>query len=422
MKVLILSTFDTFGGAGIAALRLHKALLKSGLKSEMLVQEKKANNENVHSIANSWVQKKLALFRFAVDRLQFSFYEKDKSARFIFSQAEIGVDLSNNTLVKEADIIHLHWINFGFLSLNSIQKLIATGKPIIITLHDMWTFTGGCHYSKDCTNYLRACGNCLPYLKHPHETDLSRKGWNKKAEVFGHKNLTIVPCSEWLASKARQSSLLKNKKVVSVPNPIDVSVFKPEDKTVARKFFNLNPDKKYILFAAMKVSDERKGFAFFKSGLELLAKQHSNDLQNTELLIFGLYDDQDFAGIPFKINSLGRLSDISTIVKAYSAASVFVIPSLEDNLPNTVMEALACGTPVVGFNTGGIPEMIEHRKTGYVADYKSSEDLAAGIYWTIFQAPYETLVAQSRQKAVTDYSEVSVAEKYFRLYQEAKGN
>ncbi|MBO9700870.1 MAG: glycosyltransferase family 4 protein [Sporocytophaga sp.] len=422
MKVLILSTFDTFGGAGIAALRLHKALLKSGLKSDMLVQEKKTNDKNVHSIANSWVQKKLALFRFATDRLQFSFYEKDKSARFIFSQAEIGVDLSNNALVKEADIIHLHWVNFGFLSLNSIQKLIATGKPIIITLHDMWTFTGGCHYSKECTNYIRACGNCLPYLKHPNETDLSRRRWNKKAEIFSHKNLTIVPCSEWLASKARQSSLLKDKKVVPVPNPIDVSVFKPEDKTIARKFFNLNPDKKYILFAAMKVSDERKGFAFFKSGLETLAKKYSNELQDTELLIFGLYDEQDFAGIPFKINSLGRLSDMSTIVNAYSAASVFVIPSLEDNLPNTVMESLACGTPIVSFNTGGIPEMVEHMKTGYVAEYKSSEDLAAGVYWTLFQAPYEALCMQSREKAIKDYSEESVAEKYTQLYKEAKGN
>jgi len=392
------------------------------MESNMLVQERKADNRNVHTIAHSWIQKKLALFRFAADRLQFALYEKDKSARFIFSQAEIGVDLSTNALVKEADVIHLHWINFGFLSLKSIKKLIATGKPIVITLHDMWTFTGGCHYSKDCTNYLRSCGNCLPYLKHPHETDLSGKGWKRKAELFRHKNLTIVPCSEWLASKARQSSLLKDKKVLSVPNPIDVSVFKPEEKSKSKKIFNLNPDKNYILFAAMKVSDERKGFAYFKRGLEILATKFPNALHSTELLIFGQYQEEDFAGIPFKINSLGRLSEVSSIVNAYSAASVFVIPSLEDNLPNTIMEAMACGTPVVGFNTGGIPEMIDHHKTGYVAEYKSSEDLAEGINWTLFQAPYESLCAASREKAVAEYSEETVAGKYIRLYREAQGN
>ena len=420
MKITILSTFDNLGGAAIAASRLNEALNNNGLSSNMLVQDKEGNLTNIESIAQNWFQKKLAFLRFAFDRYQFAFYEKNRDVRFIFSQAEIGVDVHNHYLIQQSDIIHLHWINFGFLSINSLEKLFKINKPVVWTLHDMWVFTGGCHYSRECTNYKRNCGNCVQFLKNSSENDLSHQVWERKKEIFSKANLTIVTCSEWLAQKARESSLLEDKMIVSIPNPIDSNVFRPIEKNVAKLYFKLSPYKKYILFGAVKISDVRKGFAYFAESLSILDVRLSNlkhQKFNIEIIIFGQAQASDFEGLPFKVNILGKLSDLETIAKAYSAASVFVSPSIEDNLPNTIMESMACGTPVVGFDVGGIPEMIDHEKSGYLAKYKSSEDLAKGIYWILFEADYQSLVNNSRQKVLDNYSEKVIAEKYKKVYQ-----
>ena len=427
MKITIISTYDTFGGASISGLRLHQAFLKNGVESSMLVQEKKSDLTTIETVSNSWFQAKMSFLRFALDRLQFWFYEKSKEVRFVFSTALVGIDIRQYKVVKEAEILHLFWINFGFLSLDSIKKLGETNKPIIWNLQDMWAFTGGCHYSGDCLLYEKSCGNCVQFLNNPRENDLSRNTWERKLDKFRDLNLTIVSSSDWLAQKARESSLFKDLKVITIPTPIDVEIFRPTPKDVAATFFQLSPEKKYILFAAVKISDKRKGFTYFKEALSVISNQllvisnqlliNGETVSNIEILIFGQAQTSDFEGLPFKVNLLGRLSDLETIAKAYSAASVFVIPSLEDNLPNTVIESMACGTPVVGFNTGGIPEMIDHNTTGYVADYKSSEDLAKGIYWTLFESDYQVLVDNSRQKVLDNYSEKVIAEKYKKIYQ-----
>lgn len=420
MKITIISTFDTFGGASISGLRLHQAFLKNGVESSMLVQEKKRDLTTIETVSNNWFRAKMSFLRFALDRLQFWFYEKSKEVRFVFSTALIGIDISEHKVIKEAEILHLFWINFGFLSLDSIKKLGETNKPIIWNLQDMWAFTGGCHYSGDCLLYEKSCGSCVQFLKNPNKNDLSRDTWERKLEKFRNLNLTIVSSSEWLAQKARQSSLFKDLKVITIPTPIDVEIFRPTPKDVAATFFQLSPNKKYILFAAVKISDKRKGFLYFKEALSMFDVRCSMlgiQKSNIEILIFGQVEVSDFEQLPFKVNILGRLSDLETIAKAYSAASVFVIPSLEDNLPNTVIESMACGTPTVGFNTGGIPEMIDHEITGYVAHYKSSEDLANGIYWTLFESDYQTLVDNSRKKVWDNYSEKVIAEKYKKVYQ-----
>ncbi len=428
MKITILSTFDTQGGAAIAASRLNKTLNHKGLISNVLVQDKKGIDITTQSIANTWFQKKMALARFALDRLQFVFYEKSKDVRFSFSQATVGIDVSLHPLIQQSDVIHLHWINFGFLSLDSLEKLIKTNKPIVWTLHDMWAFTGGCHYAGDCENYLKSCGNCVPFLKNPSDTDLSNQVWQRKAEIFKNSNFTVVACSEWLVQKARQSNLLQGKTILSIPNPIDTKVFYPIDKTLARKHFGLSPDKQYILFAAAKVDDVRKGFTYFEKALSMLDIRFSmfgsssnpnieSRKSNIELMIFGKAQASDFERLPFKVNLLGQLSDLDSITKAYSAASVFVIPSLEDNLPNTIMESLACGTPVVGFEIGGIPEMIDHLQTGYLAKYKSANDLAKGIQYVLQEPDYQVLCDNSRKKVLENYSEEVVAEKYKKIYE-----
>jgi glycosyltransferase involved in cell wall biosynthesis len=421
LKILLLNTDDFTGGAAIACRRLLKALrTHTDVEAQMLVQESKSGQEGVIQLNNSWFAKKKAFLRFVCERLYFLIYEKNKEVRFSFNPAKFGTDISDNQYVTDSDIIHLHWINFGFLSIDSLKKLAQTNKPIVWTLHDMWAFTGGCHHSRDCENYQKSCGNCEQFLKNPSSTDLSNQIWQEKMDVFSKANLTIITCSEWLGNRASKSSLFQNISVEAIPNPIDIEVFRPIDKAVARRKFNLDEDKKYILFAAMRVDAVGKGFAYFQEALlvisnQLLVKGNSNS--DIEILIFGQAQASDFEALPFKVNILGRLSDLETIAHAYSATSVFVIPSLEENLPNTIMESMACGTPVVGFEVGGIPEMIEHKQTGYLSKYKSSEDLAKGIYWTLFESDYQLLVSNSRQKVVDNYSEKVVAEKYKKVYQ-----
>jgi glycosyltransferase involved in cell wall biosynthesis len=440
LKVLLLNTDDFTGGAAIACRRLLKALrTHTDVQAQMLVQESKSGQEGVVQLDNSWFAKKKAFLRFVAERLYFLLFEKSKEVRFLFNPAKFGTDISDNQYVTDSDIIHLHWINFGFLSIDSLEKLAQTNKPIVWTLHDMWAFTGGCHHSRECENYQKSCGNCEQFLKNPSVNDLSHQIWREKMAVFSKANLTIITCSEWLGNRAKKSSLFQNIRVEVIPNPIDTEVFRPIEKGIARRKFNLDENKKYILFAAMRVDAVGKGFAYFSEAMSMfdarLSKSENqtsniehrkpnieNQTSNIEILIFGQAQASDFEVLPFKVNILGRLSDLETIAHAYSAASVFVIPSLEENLPNTIMESMACGTPVVGFEVGGIPEMIDDKSsgmppTGYLAKYKSAEDLAKGIYWTLFESDYQALVNNSRQKVLDNYSEKVVAERYKKVYE-----
>ncbi|MFN3850217.1 MAG: glycosyltransferase family 4 protein [Spirosomataceae bacterium] len=415
LKILLLNTDDTMGGAAIACQRLMNTLNKfDGIEAKMLVQEKKTQHSNIFPIAKTWLQKKLALFRFAYERLIFSFFEKSKDVRFAFSIANTGIDISENPLVREADIIHLHWVNFGFLSIESIQKLTQLDKPIIWTLHDMWPITGGCHHSGTCENYQLTCGNCERYLKNPAENDLSNQIWGRKSKAFSSK-INIVGCSQWLANRAKKSSLFKDSLVQSIPNPIDTDVFKPFDKQKIRTDLGLETKTKYILFVAAKISVIWKGFSYFISALEIL-KSQKNSNENIELIILGQAEEDLISQLPFRTHALGRINDVSKIVKIYNAADVFVIPSIEENLPNTIMEALSCGVPSVGFETGGIPEMIAHKTNGYLAEYKNPNDLAKGIDWVLFESDYELISKNARKKVLENYAQEVVAKKYVEVY------
>lgn len=419
MKILLINTDDAMGGAAIACLRLLTVLEQTeGIEVKMLVQEKKRNNLNVSAIANTWLEKKMAFARFVQERLFFRFYEKSKEIRFAFSPANTGIDISQHPFVQQADIIHLHWINFGFLSINSLEKLFKLNKPIVWTLHDMWAFTGGCHHSGDCENYQIACGNCIQYIKNPSPKDLSNKVWQGKNAIFNEKFIkktAIVGCSKWLATRAKKSSLLQGFSIKAIPNPIDISLFSPKNKIESRQKLGLPIDKKLVLFVAAKVSVIWKGFSYFQESLEILKQQLSNN-QDIELIILGESDEEIIKKLPFKSHALGRISDIHQIVSIYSAADVFVTSSIQENLPNTIMEAMACGTPAVGFEVGGIPEMIEHRCTGFLAKYKSAENLAEGINWVLFEANHAKLTQNAQQKVVENYSQEVVAAKYLDVY------
>lgn len=417
IRVLHLSTFHLSGGAGLAASRLNRALNKHGAVSHLLAGRGSGREEAVASLDDSVSGKGAFWGRFIVERLFFLPFERSKEVRYAFSPAATGFDLADHPLVRQADVLHLHWINFGFLSVRGIERLLALGKPVVWTLHDMWAFTGGCHYSGECRRYQSGCGNCS-FLKNPGEADLSFRRLQLKQRLWpAESNLTAVACSDWLAKQARASSLFAPFRVTNIPNPIDVAVFKPTGRAEARARLGLAPDKKYILFASAKIASKLKGFDYLKIALDRLVSQEPELAQHLALLVIGGGDTEQLQGLPLPVHALGYVRGDDELVKVYNAASVYVTPSVEDNLPNTVMEALACGTPAVGFRTGGIPEMIGHDVNGYLAEYRSPESLATGIVAVLRGDSDGRLSSGARETVLREFDEKVVAARYLALYQ-----
>lgn len=417
MKVTLINTSDAGGGAPVASMRLLKALLSANVDARFLTSKKKTDENRVHAVEEGLISRLRARFNFYYERLSFILlHERNKSQRFAFSAANAGTNIASHPLVTGADVLHLHWTNSGFLSIADLKALIKTGKPIIWTLHDMWTFTGGCHYSGPCDHFINSCGDCY-FLRDCGIHDASYQGWLRKEELYSNaENITFVPCSHWLGNIARQSSLLRRFKISPVPNPIDTSLYIAKDKAAMRRKWKINTDKKIVLFGAANINDRRKGISYLIAALTSLKRSLVIDI---EIVIFGKNTHLDLGTLPFRVYALNIITSQEDLVEIYSMADVFVMPSIEDNLPNTVMESLACGTPVVAFNCGGLPEMIDHQKNGYLAEFKSSADFASGIEAMLFAANPDELSANARKKVLDHFTNERVAQQYIDLYQSA---
>lgn len=414
MRIALLNTDENSGGAAIACLRLAETLISNGHQVTMFCLNSSGKHSFVRPIAKSFWTKKKAKLNFVLERLYFLFFEKDKTIRFAFSPTNFGFDITQIFDFKNFDIIHLHWINFGFLSIDDLGKLLSINKPIVWTLHDMWAFTGGCHHSGDCEGFKGLCGNCIPYLRNPHENDISHTQLIRKSEIYKNIPITVVGCSNWIANRARNSTLFKDKMVVSIPNPLDLDIFKPME--ISKSEYRLETGKKYILIVAMKVSVIWKGFGLLKEALNIFSNNYSvAERENIEIIVAGEADSADFAEIPFKCNLLGRINTVTEMNKVYNLTDVFVSSSIQENLPNTIMEAMATGTPCVAFGVGGIPEMIEHKKTGYLAEPRNPEDLALGIKW-ILENNSQKIKDNCIQKTTSSYASDIVANSYLELY------
>lgn len=415
MKVTLISTYDANGGAGIACYRLYQALSEnSGHTINLLTDRQYGNGEDIHSISARGIPKFNAFLRFSLERFYFLNHARSKKVLYQFSPANVGKDISKHPLVQQADVLHLHWVHFGFLSISSLQKLIKLNKPIVWTLHDMWAFTGGCHYSGSCQNFEQSCGNC-PFLKSPHAQDLSFTVHQRKKALLKKANITFVTCSHWLEKEARKSSLLTEANLMTIHNPIDLEYFKPDDKEQARKRLGLAAHKFYLSFGAANVQDERKGLSYLQEALQIFSTMVDNT-DDIELLIFGKAKPEFFEKLPFKAHIFGNLSGQSNVLPdIYNAASVFVLPSLQDNFPNTILEAMACGTPCLAFDTGGIPEMIDHQNNGYLAQYKNNQSLAEGLHYLYKNTDAQSLANKARNKA-TQCSYQKIARAYSDVY------
>jgi glycosyltransferase involved in cell wall biosynthesis len=405
MKILIVNTSDIQGGAAKAAYRLHKSLLSQNIDSQMLVQGKSGDDYTVIG-PETKIQRAISMLRPFLDLLPTKLYKNKSKILFSVSSLPFGgiVNKINNL---NPDIVHLHWICGGMIK---IEEIAGIKSPIVWSLHDNWAFTGGCHVMWECDKYKRTCGSC-PRLGSGKENDLSRKIWNRKKKVFDKTDITIIGLSRWLNDCSKNSALLKNKKHVNLPNPIDTSVFKPFDKKQARELWNLPRNKKIVLFGANSAtSDVNKGFK------ELYEALYVFKSTNVELVVFGSSEPKDPPNFGFKTHYLGHLHDDVGLVTLYSAADVMIVPSLQENLSNAIMESLACGTPVVGFSIGGNSDLIEHQITGYLAKPYNATDLAQGIEWVMNASNYQEISQNSREKVLREFDSQVVAKKYIDLY------
>jgi glycosyltransferase involved in cell wall biosynthesis len=414
MKVLLISKDAWTGGAAVAARRLMESLRERKVEVKMLVQENGDTEQGIHDTTHGLFKHSTNTIRFILERLTFLPHEKSRTVRFMFSPANMGEDLSGHPLVQEADILHLHWVNGGFLSLRALDKLFSLGKPVVWTFHDMWSMTGGCHSALECTNYMRSCGDC-PYLRRPGKGDLSHRGWKRKKELFSRYRFTIVTPSRWLSNCVTSSSLLGQYEVRAIPNLVDSGNFHPVDREEACRNLGLDPGKRYILFGASNIRNMIKGFDYFVEAIRILHEQMKGE-DNVEVLLLGRNRGDEGALIPFPSRTIAFTGSSRTLAEVFSVAHVFVISSLLENYPNTIAEAMLCGTPAVGFRNGGIPEMIAHMKDGYLADHRSAPDLAAGMNWILTHPEYESVSELARSGALERFSPGRSLEGYLSLY------
>ncbi|TDX26940.1 glycosyltransferase involved in cell wall biosynthesis [Modicisalibacter xianhensis] len=401
MKILMLNSYYDKGGAARAALRLAKALPLVGVEVDY--------RSVYHKRMQPW-EKARYLWRVAKDRLPGALKARSK---IMFSAGRPD----NRTLVEsinasDADIVHIHWLHGGGLSIEDIARI---AKPVVWSLHDMWAFTGGCHYDQGCARFVEGCGHC-PLLKSRGRDDISRDIVKRKLALASQKrDLTIIGLSRWMLRQAARSRALGDVAKVNLPNPINTNVFAPLDKRQARQRLNLPLDKKLILFGAMSATDDsRKGYTQLVQALQQL------DIRTTdvEVSVFGSDEPDRKPDIPMPIHYLGNISDDRQLQAIYSAADVMVVPSLQENLSNAIMESLACGTPVVCFDIGGNGDMVEHLKTGFLASPCDPASLSEGIRWVVLNKKHDELCENARSKVVEEFDEITVANKYLAFYQD----
>ena len=416
MKIIIVNTFAYGGGAAIASRRLMFALRKNGVDANMLVRDKQNDDDDTISVNGSPFRRRLNFFRFVWERVVIwvnnGFSRKNL---FTVSIADTGMDISKCPEVLEADVIHLHWINQGFLSLKNIQELVGLGKPIVWTMHDMWPCTAICHLARTCTNFKSSCNNC-PYLKFPGKHDLSARVWKKK-RFLNESRISFVTVSSWLQTQVRESSLTNRLSVSVIPNTLDLSVFYPRNREEARQRLQILPTDNVIVLGACKLDDPLKGFDFL---LSVLALSNASEMGSYLLVLFGnIKGDKHefFRNMPCRYRYMGGIETMNELAEIYSAADITVVPSDYETFGQTIIESMACGVPVVTFGNSGQKDIITHKQDGYLAEYKNKADFLQGIRWCLTETGDILVKENIRNKVACNYSEDKVAEKYITLYQ-----
>jgi len=408
MKILHIVAGKLSGGAGRGAYWLHQALIDSGIESLLLTNTKEnIIDEHIININKNFKERVFSIVRNQIDQNISHLYKKRE--KLIFSTGLIGFDFTKLQVYKDADIIHLHWINSGMLDIKILQKI---KKPVIWTMRDMWPMTGGCHYTMGCTKFLALCGECQQ-LHSSSKYDLSRLVLQRKLKYLP-KTIKIVGISSWLSNEAKKSSVFQGFDIRTIDNNVNSKEFLPIDKKIAREILGIKTKKKIILVGASNLKDFYKGFNKYLEALKLL------DKQKYFLCFFGNSDTEIFDGIGFEYRDFGFLNDTISLRLLYSCADVFVAPSLMEAFGKTIVESMSCKTPVVCFDATGPKDIVRDKIDGYKAKAFSSRDLASGIEWIVNldKETYTTLCSSARERVEMKFDSYLIAQTYINLYKE----
>lgn len=411
MKVLHLLSGDLTGGAARGALWLHNAQLSMGLKSEIIIDSNHNSNQSeIHTNTRN-LEKLSRLVRSKIDRIPNQLLNKNNIS---YSYNLVGRDILNNPIYQNADIIHLHWINNGFLSLHQINKM---KKPIVWTLRDMWPLTGGCHYTMSCVQYKTGCGNC-PLLKGNFHYDASYFLSIYKQNIVRKNNITAVGISSWISQCAKDSFIFKDSRIETIGNTIDVEKFQPLNKKIAKEILKIK-NKKIISFGAQYINDNYKGMNELLKSLEIISRR--NDIH---LFIFGNISNDIIQTINIPYTYFGFVRDDLSLNLIYSASDVFVAPSKMEAFGKTIAESMSCGTPVVAFNFSGPQDIIDHQQSGYLAKPYCEFDLACGMNYilNLNEIEYNSMAHSARKKIIDTFSPKIIAKKYSKLYHDILKN
>lgn len=414
LKVVHLNTYDGNGGAGRACMRLNRALLNQNIDSKVIVHYKFGKSPQIGEFNNNFIQKAYTAATIIIERVLAKRYLKALKTPFSF--AWFGRSVIRHPDVRNADIIHLHWVNHGFLNPGHLAEIAKLNKPVVWTFHDSNAFTGGCHVRYTCNHFQHQCGSC-PLLKNPSPGDESHRIWKQKHDAYAKLKFKVIAPSTWMEASVKASSLMKDKEVEHIPNTLETNIFAPVDKKTAKEKAGFAAGKFVFLSGFMPSrKDLHKGTSYLLESLELLKTRLGAKADDVELVVFGNRNANDVPDFPFKTRFLGTINNDEQLANCYAAADAFLIPSLEDNLPYTVMESLSCGTPVIAFTTGGIPDMVNHEHNGYLATYRSAESFTDGMEWMINHTEKEKLQQQARQSVMDSFSEQIIGDKHILLY------
>lgn len=412
LRILHVCTSDKVGGAARAAHRIHLAQRQAGMDSHMLVLHRSEPSPHVHAPLSKPAQLaqrlKLAFSSHMLER------QRTPSNPVLHSLNRFNSGLGRWINRSDFDIVNLHWLGAEMLSISEIGRI---RQPIVWTLHDMWAFCGAEHYDDldHPGRYLKGYTTATRPASYQGQ-DIDARVWRHKKKAWAGKRFHLVSPSKWLATCAAQSELMRHQPCTVIPNCVDTAVFKPIDRAQARQILNLDPDKRYILFGAMaSTSDPRKGFHLLQPALQQLGLR--DGIHNTtELLVFGASAPAQAVDLGLPVHYMGHYHDDISLALLYSAADVFAAPSMQDNLPNTLVEAMACGTPCVAFDIGGMPDLIDDNTTGALATPFQVDSFTQALDHML-QSPSDRETI--RAKALAKYSSAAASEQYGRVYEQA---
>ena len=414
MNIVHVSTHDTLGGAAMAAHRLHSALKRKGVGSRMQVAWRRSDDEAVSEMATltgsaRWWRVLRRMRAHGPLKLTRRVRPPDADL-FSAARTQFGRDLLR--AMPPCDVIHLHWVA-ELVDYGAFLPLAAAAAPLVWTLHDMNPFTGGCHYSGGCERFTERCGAC-PQLASRREGDLSRRIWRRKFDALsrvGAGRLRIVAPSQWMADLARRSSLLGGFDVTVIPNGVDTSVFAPLDRSAARRRLAIADDARVVLFVAHHLNDRRKGAALLMDALGRLSQAGA-----PTLLTVGQGECRPPRGVAHC--HVAPVTDEAEMVRLYAAADVLAVPSAQDNLPNTIIEAMACGLPLVAFSVGGVADAVESGQTGLLVEGCDADRFAEALERLLGDDGLRgQMSAASRRQAMETFSLDVVAGRYLDLYE-----